>query len=64
EKNLRSVTANTREDGKELLEKAIDIGVRTQITTYDLSQANQALLDLKRDQISGTGVLVMNSYSK
>lgn len=61
ERNLRSVTANTRLDGKELLLEAAEIPIRPHITTYSLQDANRALIDLKNDQINGTGVLVMES---
>jgi propanol-preferring alcohol dehydrogenase len=59
ERDLRSVTANTRQDGQELLELAAAIPIRPHVTTYRLDQANQALADLKADRISGTGVLVV-----
>lgn len=59
EKNLISVTANTRADGRELLREAAAAKVRPHTTTYPLQDANRALLDLKADRISGTGVLVV-----
>jgi propanol-preferring alcohol dehydrogenase len=59
EKNVRSVTANTREDGRELLVEAAEIPIRPHTTTYPLAEANRALQDLKADRISGTGVLVV-----
>lgn len=58
EKNIHSVTANTREDGRELLKLAAEIPIRPHITTFSLEQANEALIMLKRDAIQGTGVLV------
>lgn len=58
EKNLCSVTANTREDGRALLKEALELPVRTQVTTYSLSEANRALQDLKADRIAGSGVLI------
>jgi alcohol dehydrogenase, propanol-preferring len=58
EKNIRSVTANTREDGRELLAEAAAISLRPHITTYPLAEANRALLDLKEDRVNGTAVLV------
>jgi propanol-preferring alcohol dehydrogenase len=57
EKNLRSVTANTRADGEELLRIAADIPIRPQITSFPLADANRALQQLKRDGIQGSGVL-------
>ena len=59
EKNVRSVTANTRGDGRELLIEAAQIPIRPHTTTYPLAEANRALQDLKADRINGTGVLMM-----
>jgi alcohol dehydrogenase, propanol-preferring len=59
EKNVHSVTANTRDDGRSLLAEAAAIPIRPHTTTYPLAQANRALQDLKADRISGTGVLVI-----
>jgi propanol-preferring alcohol dehydrogenase len=58
EKNLRSVTANTRRDGEELLELATRIPLRPQITKFKLEEANLALQKLKHDGIEGSGVLI------
>jgi propanol-preferring alcohol dehydrogenase len=57
ERALQSVTANTREDGRELLELAAAIPIRTQTSSYPLEQANEALVDLKRDRVRGSAVL-------
>ena len=57
EKNLRSVTANTRADGEELLRIAAEIPIRAQTTTFPLHEANRALQQLKHDGIQGSGVL-------
>jgi propanol-preferring alcohol dehydrogenase len=58
EKNIRSVTANTREDGRELLAEAASISLRPHVATYPLAEANRALVDLKEDRVNGTAVLV------
>ncbi len=58
EKNLRSVTANTRQDGIELLRLAAEIPLKPRTTTFPLEDANIALQQLKHDSISGTGVLL------
>jgi propanol-preferring alcohol dehydrogenase len=58
EKQLRSVEANTREDGRELLREAAEIPIRPETRTYPLEEANRALLHLKESEIDGTGVLV------
>jgi alcohol dehydrogenase, propanol-preferring len=57
ERDIHSVTANTREDGRGLLAEAAEIPIRPHTTTYPLSEANRALQDLKDDRISGTGAL-------
>jgi propanol-preferring alcohol dehydrogenase len=59
ERNVRSVTANTREDGHQLLSEAAAAAIRPRTTTYALADANRALQDLKADRIDGTGVLVV-----
>lgn len=59
EREVRSVTANTREDGRELFAEALAAGIRPEITPYPLEEANQALLDMKEDRIAGTGVLTV-----
>jgi propanol-preferring alcohol dehydrogenase len=58
EKNLRSVTANTRADGHELLRLAAEIPLRPKTTAFPLEDANRALQQLKSDGIRGSGVLV------
>ncbi len=57
ERDLRSVTANTRADGEGLLAEAAAIPIRPHVTMYPLEQANQALMDLKADRVNGTAVL-------
>jgi len=60
EKNLRSVTANTRADGEGLLREAAEIPLRPRVTLFPLEEANTALQMLKADRIAGSGVLVVN----
>jgi len=57
EHTLRSVTANTRQDGRELLKLAAEIPLHTRTTEFPLEQANEALQALKHDQINGAAVL-------
>jgi propanol-preferring alcohol dehydrogenase len=59
ERNIHSVTANTREDGRNLLAEAAAARIYPHVTTFPLSEANRALQMLKADQINGTGVLVV-----
>jgi len=57
EKELRSVTANTRADGEALLKLAADIPLKPKTTRFALADANLGLAALKHDGISGSGVL-------
>jgi propanol-preferring alcohol dehydrogenase len=59
EKNLRSVTANTRRDGEELLRLAAEIPLRPKTTAFPLEDANRALQQLKQDGIRGSRVLIV-----
>jgi propanol-preferring alcohol dehydrogenase len=58
ERTVRSVTANTRADGEELLAEAARIPIRPRPTTFPLVEANEALDGLKRGAVPGTGVLL------
>jgi propanol-preferring alcohol dehydrogenase len=57
EKELRSVTANTRADGEEFLKIAGEIPIRTHTVAMDLSDANRALTMLKHDELKGAAIL-------
>lgn len=57
ERNLRSVTANTRQDGEALLRLAGEIPLHTYTQEFPLEAANEALQRLKQDQICGAAVL-------
>jgi propanol-preferring alcohol dehydrogenase len=57
ERAVQSVTANTREDARELLELAAAIPIRTRTQSYPLEAANEAVADLKRDRVRGAAVL-------
>ena len=59
ERTLRSVTANTRADGIELLAEAARIGLRPRTTTYPLERASDALIDLAEGRVRGAAVLVV-----
>ncbi len=58
EKELRSVTSNTRDNGREFLALAIRYHVRATTHVYPMSQAQQALQDLKAGLFDGAAVLV------
>jgi alcohol dehydrogenase, propanol-preferring len=57
EKQLRSVTANTRADGEEFLRLAAALGVRPTTSVRPLGDADHALADLAADRITGAAVL-------
>jgi len=57
ERDLRSVTANTREDGRSLLDLAAAVPLHTTTQEFPLAQANEALQALKHDRINGAAVL-------
>lgn len=57
ERTVRSVTANTRQDGRELLALAREIPLRTHTEEFPLEQANEALWKLRHDQVNGAAVL-------
>jgi propanol-preferring alcohol dehydrogenase len=57
EKQVRSVTANTRADGEEFLAIAARIGIRPTTVVYPLERADQALADLAHDRVTGAAVL-------
>lgn len=61
EKNLRSVTANTRTDGTEFLELAARIPIKVTTVAYPFEQADRALTDLAHDRFTGAAVLTLNS---
>jgi propanol-preferring alcohol dehydrogenase len=57
ERQLRSVTANTRRDGEEFLRIAASIDIEVRTTAYPLDAADEALADLAHDRIIGAAVL-------
>jgi propanol-preferring alcohol dehydrogenase len=58
ERQVRSVTANTRADGAELLAEAARVPVRLATTVFPLAEANRALSDLKSGAFAGSAVLL------
>ena len=59
ERSIRSVANLTREDGREFLDLAPRVPVRTTVTEYPLAQAEQALADLRAGAFSGSAVLTI-----
>jgi propanol-preferring alcohol dehydrogenase len=60
ERQLRSVTANTRADGEEFLRVAAEIPLRPTTVPYRMEDAARALQDLAADRITGAAVLHMD----
>ena len=58
ERQVRSVTANTRGDGEEFLALAARMDLQVTTTPYRLDDAPQALADLAADRLVGAAVLV------
>ena len=59
ERNLRSVTSNTRGDAQEFLTLAQRLRIKVTTTPYRFDQADQALADLEADRFNGAAVLHM-----
>jgi propanol-preferring alcohol dehydrogenase len=59
ERNLRSVTSNTRGDAQEFLTLAQRLRIKVTTTPYRFDQADQALADLEADRFNGAAVLQM-----
>lgn len=57
ERQLRSVANMTREDAREFVELAQQIGIRPRTTVFALEQANDALLAVAEDRIDGAAVM-------
>ena len=57
EREIRSVTANTRADGEAFLRFAADHRLAVTTHEYPLAQAQQALQDLKAGRFDGAAVL-------
>lgn len=58
ERVVRSVANLTRADAVAFLEAAPRVPVRTEVQTYPLAEANEALSDLRAGRLSGAAVLV------
>ncbi|MEV4412025.1 zinc-dependent alcohol dehydrogenase family protein [Catellatospora sp. NPDC049609] len=58
ERQLRSVAANTRDDGREFLALAAVHPLAVTVTPYPLDRADEALADLAADRVEGAAVLL------
>jgi propanol-preferring alcohol dehydrogenase len=59
EREVRSVTANTRADGEEFLRLAAALGVRPTVDVRPFETADRALADLAADRVTGAAVLTV-----
>jgi propanol-preferring alcohol dehydrogenase len=59
ERTVRSVANSTRQDVEGLLDMASIIGVKTEVESYPLDEANQVLQRMKRSEIRGSAVLTI-----
>ncbi|NGX38857.1 MAG: putative alcohol dehydrogenase AdhA [Chlamydiae bacterium] len=59
ERSIESVANLTRKDGEEFLTLAPKIPIVTEVTTYPLEKANEALDDLREGRISETAVITI-----
>jgi propanol-preferring alcohol dehydrogenase len=58
ERQIRSVANMTRQDARDFLGLAAELGLRPQVTPFPLDHANEALLAIKQDAIDGAAVIV------
>jgi alcohol dehydrogenase, propanol-preferring len=61
ERQVRSVANLTRRDGQEFLALAPKVPVHTQVQTYPLESANEALEDLRRGRFRGSAVIELTA---
>jgi propanol-preferring alcohol dehydrogenase len=59
ERVVRSVANLTRRDGEELMAIAPKVPVKTQVQTFPLEKANEALDALREGKVQGAAVLIM-----
>ncbi|MGC8738671.1 MAG: zinc-dependent alcohol dehydrogenase family protein [Candidatus Hydrogenedens sp.] len=60
EKQIISVSANTRNDGQELFEEVKNIPIKTHVEKTSLVYSNQILQKLKNGILNGSGVVVID----
>jgi len=58
ERQIRSVANMTRQDARDFLAIAQDLGIRPQVTVFSLQDANKALLAVKEETERGSAVIV------
>lgn len=60
ERQIRSVTNMTRQDGRDFLRVAAEIGLKPEVQTFALEQVNEALCAQKEDRLNRTAVILPN----
>ena len=60
ERSIRYVANLTRKDGQDFLKLAPQIPIKTEIETYSLEQANDALNNLREGMVQGAAVLTIS----
>lgn len=58
ERSIRSVANLTRADGRDFMALAAEVDIRTHVTTYDMTRADEALADLRAGNFTGAAVLL------
>lgn len=58
ERQMRSVTNMTRQDGRDFLKIATEIGLKPAVTTYSLERANEALQTIRHNKFTNPSVIV------
>lgn len=58
ERQIRSVTNMTRQDARDFLKVAGEIGLKPETQTFTLEQANKALQAQKEDRLNRTAVIL------
>jgi len=61
ERQIRSVANMTRQDAKDFLRIAAEIGIRPTSQQFPLERANEALLAAKQEDVVGSAVIVMGA---
>ena len=59
ERQMRSVANMTRQDAKDFVAVATEIGIRPQTTRFGLDQVNEALNAVYTEKINGAAVVVV-----
>ena len=59
ERSIESVANLTRRDGVDFFQTLQSVEIKTEVSTYPLEQANQALADLREGRLQGAAVLVI-----